>query len=101
MLGIQKFEVKMQHPPMQHARDRMYRRALKYGEDLSFFDVQKIVKADGYYKKHQIDVQMALALNCEVYQSCGFAIPPEYEIAIEELKAGNGDKFVKIAVEAF
>lgn len=101
MLGIQKFEVKMQHPPMQNARDRMYRRAIKKGEDLSFFDVQEIVKADGYYKKRQIDVQMALALNCEVYQSCGFSIPPEYEEAIEELKAGHGDKFLEMAIEAF
>lgn len=90
----------MQHPPFKNARNRMYYKAMRIGTDLSIFDVFDIVRNDRYYK-HIGSMQLCLALAIDIYTSCSFALPEEYEKAVEKLNNGDGTDFLNLAMEQF
>jgi hypothetical protein len=90
----------LQHAPFKNARNRMYRKALKAGENLSIFDVFEIIRNDGYYR-HIGDVQLCLALAIDIYTSCSFSLPDEYRSALLKLLAGDGNDFLDLAIKEF
>lgn len=61
------------HDATGNKRNLLYRKALKFGELLSFDEVVDLIN-DDYYCTHQLNYQSRFELAKDIYSSCSFDV---------------------------